>query len=231
MNSCNNKLEKYSKLSKNDHNNKDYEVQELVSKPSSHRRKISHEILPYSVRSLNDEFWDNFRSYLTNEQHSHSSIRDKISYAKRFYFVLQKEDASSLTQLTPDVKSHVMKSLANLSKFIGKYDRWLEVIKKYQLKWSNGGKNIKAFNAIFQKEGNTYSSMLDWINRVISVLPDDYRNIILFNTLTGLRPDEAQKFIWLIKTKGTEYIDNKRGLLKNCNAKIVNSVKKKLSRQ
>ncbi len=90
-----------------------------------------NEILPHSVRSLNDEFWDNFRSYLTNEQHSPSSIRDKISYAKRFYFVLEYEDALSLTQLTPDVKSHVMKSLANLSKFIGKYDRWLEVVKKH----------------------------------------------------------------------------------------------------
>jgi intergrase/recombinase len=43
----------------------------------------------------------------------------------------------------------------------------------------------------------------------------DYQNIILFNTLTGLRPEEAQKAIHLIKTKEWEYIDEERGILKH----------------
>ncbi|MBA3978124.1 MAG: hypothetical protein H0X50_08050 [Nitrosopumilus sp.] len=104
-----------------------------------------------------------------------------------------------------------MKSLASFSKFIGKYDDWLEIIRKYHFKWSNGNKN-KVFNAIFQNEGNTYSLMLGWRRRVISVLPDDYQNVILFNTLTGIRPDEVQKAIWLIRTKESEYVDKDRGL-------------------
>ncbi len=146
-----------------------------------------------------------------NQKHSQSSIRDKLSYAKRFYYILESNGASTIGKLCSDVKLHVMKSLASFSKFIGKYDDWLEIIRKYHFKWSNGNKN-KVFNAIFQNEGNTYSLMLGWRRRVISVLPDDYQNVILFNTLTGLRPDEVQKAIWLIRTKESEYVDKDRGL-------------------
>jgi hypothetical protein len=108
-----------------------------------------------------------------------------------------------------------MKALASLSKFIGEYDVWKNIVQKYQLKWSDSNKNIKTFNAIFQNEGNTYSSMLGWIKNVISVLPKEHQNIILFNTLTGLRPDEAQKAIWLIKNNECDYVDKDRGILKH----------------
>ncbi|HET6590263.1 MAG TPA: integrase [Candidatus Nitrosocosmicus sp.] len=108
-----------------------------------------------------------------------------------------------------------MKALSSLSKYQGKYDEWKEIVQRYQLKWSYSNKSIKVFNAIFQNEGNIYSSMLCWIKDVLLALSNDYRNIILFNTLTGLRPDEAQKAIWLIKTKESEYVDKEKGFLKH----------------
>lgn len=43
----------------------------------------------------------------------------------------------------------------------------------------------------------------------------------MFNTLTGLRPDEAQKSIWLIKTKENEYADIDRGILKHYQFPVV----------
>ena len=98
---------------------------------------------------------------------------------------------------------------------MGCYDIWKEIVQRYQLKWSDSNKSIKVFNAIFQGEGNNYSSMLKWIKDVVAVLPKDYQNIILFNTLTGLRPDEAQKAIWFIKTKESEYVDKDKGILKH----------------
>lgn len=108
-----------------------------------------------------------------------------------------------------------MKALAALSKFSGKYDDWLEIIRRYQLKWSSGNKSFNTFKAIFESQGNDLNSMMKWIKDVATILPSEYKNIILFNTFTGLRPDEAQKSIWLIKNKGNEYIDSKRGLLKH----------------
>ena len=139
---------------------------------------------------------------MINEKHSSCSVRDKVSYAKRFIHVLQNKDASSVTKLTPDSKSHVMKALAALSKFLGKYDEWLGIIKSYQLKWSNGNKSFKAFQSIMdsQSHGNNLNSMIKWIKGVSAALPQEFRNVLLFNTLTGLRPNEGQKSIWLIKT-------------------------------
>ena len=55
--------------------------------------------------------------------------------------------------------------------------------------------------------------MIEWIKTSIDELPKEVGNILLFNTLTGLRPEEAQKAIYLIKTKGDEYIDKDKGLL------------------
>lgn len=53
--------------------------------------------------------------------------------------------------------------------------------------------------------------MIKWIIDVSGVLPQEYKNILLFNTLTGLWPDEAQKSLWLIKTsKEDAYINKER---------------------
>ncbi|MDQ3083660.1 MAG: hypothetical protein M3Q77_02465 [Thermoproteota archaeon] len=72
--------------------------------------------------------------------------------------------------LSHDKKSHVMKAVASLAKFTGRYDIWLDIIRRFQLKWSNGNKGIKVFNSIFQNEGNNYSSMLKLIKDVAAVL-------------------------------------------------------------
>ena len=69
------------------------------------------------------------------------------------------------------------------------------------------------FKSIFDSEGDgkNLESMVRWIRDVSSTLPAEYRNILMFNTLTGLRPDEAQKAIHLVKTRGSEYMDRDRG--------------------
>ena len=57
--------------------------------------------------------------------------------------------------------------------------------------------------------------MIRWIRDVSTAVPQQYGNVLLFNTLTGLRPDEAQKSIYLIKTKGGQYDDLDRRTLKH----------------
>ncbi|WP_148686440.1 hypothetical protein [Candidatus Nitrosocosmicus hydrocola] len=100
-----------------------------------------------------------------------------------------------------------MKSLAALSKFSGSYDIWLELIKKHNLRWSNGNGALHTIKKIFDQNSSDIKSMIDWIRKVSAVLPEQYQNVLLFNTLTGRRPDEPQKAIWLIKTKESEYVD------------------------
>jgi hypothetical protein len=45
-----------------------------------------------------------------------------------------------------------------------------------------------------------FSNMNKWTKDSVNKLPKEYANIILFATLTGLRPDELYKAIDLIKT-------------------------------
>ena len=105
-------------------------------------------------------------------------------------------NAHELSKLTPKVKAHAMKALASLSKFLGRHDQWLDIIKRHQLRWSSAANlPMKAFMSIFDSEsqGKGIDSMIKWIRDASSVLPQEYKNILLFNTLTGLRPNEAQK--------------------------------------
>lgn len=54
----------------------------------------------------------------------------------------------------------------------------------------------------------------------MALLPGEYSNVILFNTLTGLRPDESLKTIDLIKIYRIDgYVDNKKMLL--CHYKFL----------
>jgi intergrase/recombinase len=108
-----------------------------------------------------------------------------------------------------------MKALASLSKYLGYYDEWRKIIQRYQLKWSDSNRSLQVFRDIFDGTGHGLSHMVKWVREAIDRLPKEYGNILFFNTLTGLRPDEAQKALHLIKTKDKEYIDRDKGMLKH----------------
>ena len=98
-----------------------------------------------------------------------------------------------------------MKSLATLSKYLGCYDKWKNIIQFYQLKWSNED-NSQVFNDIIGNNPQNYNSMIEWFKSTYSKLVKSYGNILLYNTLTGLRPDEACKSIILLQKEGERYL-------------------------
>jgi hypothetical protein len=98
-----------------------------------------------------------------------------------------------------------MKALASLSKYIGCYDKWKSIIQSYQLKWSNGD-NLQVFNDVIGNNPQNYNSMIEWLKGTYSKLATSYGNILLYNTLTGLRPDEACKSIILLQKEGDRYL-------------------------
>ncbi|MGE0389499.1 MAG: integrase [Candidatus Nitrosocosmicus sp.] len=78
-----------------------------------------------------------------------------------------------------------MKALSSLSKFCGINDQWKRTLKKYNITWT--GAEYR-FDKIFID--NSY--MIEEIQKLISILkPLGKSNIILYNVLTGLRPQEA----------------------------------------
>jgi hypothetical protein len=93
-----------------------------------------------------------------------------------------------------------MKSLATLSKYLGCYDQWKKIIQHYQLKWSYKD-NTKVFNDIIGNNGNSYNSMVEWLKNTYSKLSKHYGNILLYNTLTGLRPEACKSIILFQKQR------------------------------
>jgi hypothetical protein len=119
-------------------------------------------------------------------------IRLKSDYCtpKKYCHILANGNAQELLVLTNDKRIHVMKALAALSKYLGCYDKWNDIREKYQLKWSTED-GLEAFNDIMMNNEENYSSMINWLKHAASELPLRYGNILLFDTFTGLRPDEA----------------------------------------
>ena len=119
--------------------------------------------------------------------------------------MLLEENAIDLLHLPNDKRIHVMKSLSNLAKFLGYYNKWKLIIERYQLKWSNEN-GIETFNKILSGK-NDYSSMLNWLKQAYKTLPERYGNALLFNSLTGLRPTEACESIKIIESDADEYLN------------------------
>jgi hypothetical protein len=124
---------------------------------------------------------------------------------KGYSFVLSESNASSLLSISNEKRIHVMKALAALSKYTGCYDRWKNILHRYQLKWSSE-ETVEAFNELMMNNDQNYTSMIEWLKNFCSKLSSSYGNILLFNTLVGLRPDEACKAIMLIHQKENNYI-------------------------
>jgi hypothetical protein len=140
-----------------------------------------------------------------------------VGYAKRYYYILEKNNAQDLLKASNGCRVHTMRALSSLSKFLGCYDEWMRTVKKYQLKWKNGNYNsLNTFKNIFGVDGSNEQSlpnMIKWIKTTIDEIPKEYGNILLFNTLTGLRPAESYKAIHMIKNKEKEYVDKENMLL------------------
>jgi intergrase/recombinase len=161
--------------------------------------------------------WDGYREYLINLNKSKKEIQNKLGYGKTYYYILETGNAQDLMKVSNGCRVHAMRALSTLSKYTGRYEDWMKIIKKYQLKWKNEDYNsLNTFKNIFGiEEGSEQSipKMMEWIMTSISKLPKEVGHILLFSTLTGLRPEEAQKAIHLIKTKGDEYVNKDRGIL------------------
>jgi intergrase/recombinase len=95
--------------------------------------------------------------------------------------------ASQLLMLSKDVRRMAMSSLSNLSKYLGIYDQWKQTIRNFGLKWENTS-GLEAFLSILNSNVNETET---WLKQVIQKLPKEYSTVLVFDALTGLRPNEA----------------------------------------
>lgn len=97
-----------------------------------------------------------------------------------------------------------MEALANLSKFQGRYDIWLQIRQRYNLKWTAGNESMRSLERFFNPEMGL-DRMIQIVKEMIRVLPDHMSTVIKFAVLTGLRPSEACESVRLLKLEPTFY--------------------------
>jgi hypothetical protein len=112
-------------------------------------------------------------------------------------------------------RRHAIEGLAALSKYAGCYDVWKSIRENYQLRWSNSEEeNLKFFTNYMTGKGN-FDEMLKWLTGAVSKLPADAASVLLYNTLTGLRPTEEVHSIQLIKSEPEKYLNKETGMLEH----------------
>ena len=95
-----------------------------------------------------------------------------------------------------------MKSLTLLARFLGCYDTWQQLRKRYSLKWTTGDESLAAMQRFFDPN-LTLDSMLQWVKEALRVLPEHMAAVIRHAVLTGLRPSEAVESVRLLVGKDT----------------------------
>ena len=150
-----------------------------------------------------DEFWAKFEEYLL-KSHNKRTTKTRLLYSKKYYHILEEANGQELLILSNEKRMHVMKALATLSKYMSCYDKWKNIVQRYQLKWSNED-SIQTFYDITNIEQD-FHSMISWLKDTVTKLPLSYGNILLYNALTGLRPNEACESIRLLKNELCNYL-------------------------
>jgi hypothetical protein len=172
------------------------ELHEIVAKTTSPKWDSNPRPKVYETFSVSL-----FERWLESQNKRECTIREIMIYAKRFNSVLLNGDASTLLALSPRNRHHAMTALANLAKYQGQYDRWLQIRQRYSLKWSNGGNSIQSFERFFNPQ-MSLDHMIDRVRKMMQALPRPMSEIVRFACLTGLRPAEACESVRLLNDKG-----------------------------
>jgi hypothetical protein len=157
-----------------------------------------------------------FRAWLQAQGKTKATIKNTVNYAKLHAHILESGEAGSLMTLSARNKHHAMTALANLAKFQGCYDRWLDIRRRYNLKWSKGG-SLQAFERFFNDDLNL-DVMLQRVRRMVEVLPVQLAKIIKFACLVGLRPAEVCESARLLNSElssGLQYYNPERQALEH----------------
>jgi hypothetical protein len=157
--------------------------------------------------------WGQFHNFL-HQSMNERTAQDRLRYAKQYGDILETGNASDILQLSPDKRIHTMKALSCLAKYTGRYDQFLQLRQRYNLKWSTGTEKLDAFERFFD-DNKTLDTMLQRLRHVIHNLPKSYSDFFMFCALTGLRASECVAAVKLIKDPDsfkTYYNENRKCL-------------------
>jgi hypothetical protein len=110
-----------------------------------------------------------FRSWLISQDKTKATIKNTANYAKRYSHVLVTGDASPLLTLSQRNKHHAISTLAIYAKYTGRYDQFLQLRQRYNLKWSKGS-SLQYFERIFHNKELSFEAMLSKVKHMMKIL-------------------------------------------------------------
>lgn len=81
-------------------------------------------------------YWRKFAEFIATKNYRGGYDRTLFNYAQKYSDCLFKRDLSALQGLAPSMRPNVLKALAALAKFSGKYEDWKGLIKSYGVSWA-----------------------------------------------------------------------------------------------
>jgi len=165
-----------------------------------------------ALHSIN---WDLYRQWLLSRYPRRSAL-DRLNYAKKYYQCLLRRDLSSLQMLPDDKRVHAMKGLAAISKFLGIYSEWKDLVKRFDLKWSSRS-SLRSFLSILSYNLNDSKK---WLFNIIQKIPMKYKVYLSFLALTGVRAIEGERSLNLIlslneRNQLNQYYDEELSMLRH----------------
>ena len=95
-----------------------------------------------------------------------------MQYAKLQYGYVKKYaglmgNPSEINNIPLSIRSNVMKSLINLSKYLGRYETFRSQLKNYGIKWISSDNSFNSFLAIIN---NNHSTLGKWYSEALNAL-------------------------------------------------------------
>jgi len=139
---------------------------------------------------------DDFELWLM-KNHTRRYSKDLMRYVRKFHGVLQNpRRVSQISALPMDTRRLVMSGLANLSKYLGRYEQWKALVRNAGLKWE---KKV-SLDIVLDIMNTNLQDCWVWLKEVLEKIPREYGCVLVFTALTGLRPSEAVNSTKLISS-------------------------------
>ncbi len=144
--------------------------------------------LPRQNPTLDSVDWSDFERYLMNAYSNAKTRNDRLRYARKFADCLLENNYSRLLELSDDKRTHVMKALSCLAKYLGVYEDFKKAVRDYGLKWSSKSSDDLLIERLTRVADP--NEVFEWIKEVKRANPD-LEDFMDFIAITGLRLKEA----------------------------------------
>jgi len=156
----------------------------------------------------------NFKEFLFTK-FSTQYAKLQYSYVRKYGSLI--DNPGEINSIPLSIRSNVMKSLINFSKYLGRYEAFKSQLKNYGIKWVSSDNSFNSFLAIIN---NNHSTLGAWYSKAIKAVSNNEKLWLKFTLLTGLRKSEAINSFNLIiqlaeEGKLSEYFNEEQGILEH----------------